>query len=119
MKRCIPLYVEQLEARNTPSSVSSVGTFLPPGVIRGFNPQPDPPGLPAVVQIRDGSVAFVPPGITHGGWSPDGTPPPVQATDGSVPLVDTAVDQTHDFHASGTWAVSVHGSHLEGTRSGS
>src|SRR5262245_24133765 len=29
-----------------------------------------------------------------------------------------SADETHDFRASGTWAVSIQGSHLEGTRSG-
>ena len=76
MKRRVRLSVDQVEARTLPSPVTSAGVFLPPGitrflaesseapppvqvspegtvgfqppgVIKGFNPQPDPPGLPA------------------------------------------------------------------------
>jgi hypothetical protein len=148
MKRRVSLAVEQLEARNTPSPVSSAGAFLPPGVIKGFNPQPDPPGLPPPVQVRDGSVAFLPPGIDRAIGNPDEAPPPVQVSrdgsvaflppgidraignpdeapppvqagrDGLIALDSTGADQTHAFHASGTWAISIKGSHLEGTRSG-
>jgi len=93
MKRRVPLSVEQLEARNMPSAVSSTGAFLPPGVIRGFNPQPDPPGLPPPVQVsRDGSVAFLPPGAVRASYSPDGAPPPVQVSrDGSIAFVPPGV----------------------------
>ena len=41
-------------------------TFVPPGVIRGFNPQPDPPALPPVVQLIDGFLVFLPPGLGFG-----------------------------------------------------
>jgi hypothetical protein len=76
MKRRVHLSVEQLEARNMPSGVSATGALLPPGVIRGFNPQPDPPGLPPAAQVSQlgtaASAVFVPPGVIRGGWSPDG-----------------------------------------------
>jgi hypothetical protein len=78
MKRRVRLSVEQLEARNMPSGVSATSALLPPGVIRGFNPQPDPPGVPPAAQVsRLGTAAsavFVPPGVVNGGWSPDGMP---------------------------------------------
>jgi hypothetical protein len=46
-----------------PASVA----HLNPGVIRGFNPQPDPPGLPA-------SVAHLNPGVIRG-FNPQPEPP--------------------------------------------
>jgi len=93
MKRRVPLSVEQLEARNMPSAVSSTGAFLPPGVIRGFNPQPDPPGLPPPVQVsRDGSVAFLPPGAARAIGEDNEAPPPIQVSrDGSIAFVPPGV----------------------------
>jgi hypothetical protein len=76
------LQLEALESRETPSAKPLVeNQFLPPGVIRGFDPQPDP----TVVHItREAGVAFLPPGVDRG-FDPQPDPPSVQlGADGSI-----------------------------------
>ena len=82
MSKQVTLNLESLESRETPSATPLVeGRFLPPGLIRGFDPQPDPP----VVHItREAGVAFVPPGVING-FDPQPDPPSVQlGADGSL-----------------------------------
>jgi len=82
MNKQASLQLESLESRETPSATPLVeSAFFPPGVIRGFDPQPDPP----VVNItRDAGVAFLPPGVINA-FDPQPDPPSVQlAADGSI-----------------------------------
>jgi hypothetical protein len=75
MNKQASLRLESLESRETPSATPAVENhFLPPGMIRGFDPQPDPP----VVHItREAGVAFLPPGVANG-FDPQPDPPSVQ-----------------------------------------
>jgi len=82
MNKPVTLQLESLESRETPSAAPLLDSqFLPPGVNRGFDPQPDPP----VVHIaREGGVAFLPPGVING-FDPQPDPPSVQlGADGSI-----------------------------------
>lgn len=82
MKMHAVLHLEVLESRETPSATPLVeNRFLPPGIARGFDPQPDPP----VMHItREGGVAFLPPGVING-FDPQPDPPSVQlGADGSI-----------------------------------
>ena len=82
MNKHATLQLESLESRETPSATPLVESgFLPPGVIRGFDPQPDPP----VVHVtREAQVAFLPPGVVNG-FDPQPDPPSVQmGADGST-----------------------------------
>ena len=82
MNKQATLQLESLESRETPSATPLVESrFLPPGVSRGFDPQPDPP---VVHFTREAGVAFLPPGVING-FDPQPDPPSVQlAADGSI-----------------------------------
>jgi hypothetical protein len=79
------LSVEQLESRDTPSSTPFAGdVVLARGVVNPLQPPP--------VQGQDGSIAFVPPGVTRGFQDPNLAPPPVQVRlDGSIAFVPPGV----------------------------
>ncbi len=76
MKRRKRLFVEQSEARTTPSAVATNDLFLPPGMTKFFAESSEAP--PPVQADRDGSVAFAPPGMTRFFGESSEAPPPVQ-----------------------------------------
>jgi hypothetical protein len=89
MNKQATLHLESLESRETPSATPLVDSrFLPPGVIRGFDPQPDPP----VVHItREVGVAFLPPGVING-FDPQPDPPTLQlGADGSIAFLPPGI----------------------------
>jgi hypothetical protein len=85
-KRRVPLAVEQLEARATPT----VGAFVPPGLTRFLAESSEAP--PPVQISREGSIAFVPPGMTRFFGESSEAPPPIHVTEnGSVGFVPPGV----------------------------
>src|SRR5262245_56994012 len=85
-RRRVPLAVEQLEARTTPST----SPFVAPGMTRFFAETSEAP--PPVQVGREGSVAFLPPGMTRFFAETSEAPPPVHVNqDGSVGFVPPGV----------------------------
>lgn len=83
MKRRKRLFVEQLEARTTPSAVAADDIFLPPGMTKFLAESSEAP--PPIQVGRDGSGAFVPPGMTKFFAESSEAPPPIQVSpEGSV-----------------------------------
>jgi hypothetical protein len=89
MNKQTTLQLETLESRETPGGTPLVENyFLPPGVIRGFDPQPDPP---VMLVTREAGVAFLPPGVVNG-FDPQPDPPSVQLdADGSSILLPPGI----------------------------